>query len=250
MLQGLCDGFPSVLNQFGGIPRVNAVGHHLIKGQNCTCLKHATQNRLLAHQVALYLGHKGAQQHASTISTGCSSVGLRNVEAIALWIVLRVHSNQGRNSKATLVLLSHLSSWAFGCHHDHCEVLSNSHAFLNDVETVTICKASTFLHHRHDCRDHSGVLLVGCEIADQVSFRDELLIGSNLEAILRGIYKTLAFFLDGVLSQSIAHVTAGVTHVQALVQTLRATSNDDNLLLVQLRHTICELRLGHEAAAT
>lgn len=84
------------------IPRVNAVGHHLIKGQNCTfpylhiqmpasrymqhlstrdmisqvsignmayisiivnsqgmpfsaCLKHATQNRLLAHQVALYL---------------------------------------------------------------------------------------------------------------------------------------------------------------------------------------------------
>ena len=73
-------------------------------------------------------------------------------ELSCLWIVLRVHSNQGRNSKATLVLLktsqclaawflegqklhnlgffgtvlSHLSSWAFGCHHDHCKVLQTS----------------------------------------------------------------------------------------------------------------------------
>mmetsp|Transcript_37639 Transcript_37639/g.70199 ORF Transcript_37639/g.70199 Transcript_37639/m.70199 type:complete len:396 (+) Transcript_37639:467-1654(+) len=248
VLQRLGDGLPAVLDQLGGIASVNAVRHHLIEAKHRPCLEHATEDGLLAHEIALHLGNEGAEQHASTIAARGGSVSLGNVQSIALGVVLRVHGNQRGNAEATLVLLPDLGAWAFGRHHDNGQVRTDSHALLHDVEPVAVREAGSLLHHRHDRGDHRGVLLVRGEIADKVRSRNELFIGPDLESVLRGVDEALSLLVNGILSQGIADVAARVAHVQALIQALCATADNHNLLLVQLCDAVCELPARHKAA--
>mmetsp|Transcript_3564 Transcript_3564/g.6278 ORF Transcript_3564/g.6278 Transcript_3564/m.6278 type:complete len:280 (+) Transcript_3564:503-1342(+) len=153
VLQGLGDSLPAVLNELRGIARVNALLDHLVEGKDGTCLQHTTKDCLLTHKIALHLCHKGAQKHTCAVPTCGCGISLCNVQADALRIVLRMHSDQSGHSKAALVLLSNLSSWALWCHHHHREVITDLHALLDNVEAMTVSESGALLHQRHHCTD-------------------------------------------------------------------------------------------------
>mmetsp|Transcript_71567 Transcript_71567/g.185805 ORF Transcript_71567/g.185805 Transcript_71567/m.185805 type:complete len:356 (+) Transcript_71567:160-1227(+) len=93
VLEGLRDRLPAVLDQLGGVARSDAVLDHLVEAQHCPCLQHATEDRLLAHEVTLDLRDEGAQQDARAIAAGGHAVGLGDVQPLALWVVLGVDSD-------------------------------------------------------------------------------------------------------------------------------------------------------------
>mmetsp|Transcript_120585 Transcript_120585/g.286460 ORF Transcript_120585/g.286460 Transcript_120585/m.286460 type:complete len:301 (-) Transcript_120585:151-1053(-) len=246
VLQGLGDRLPAVLNQLRRVAGIDAIGHHLLEAQDCACLQHTAENGLLAHEVTLDLGHEGAQQHSRTVAAGRGGIGLGDVQSISLRIVLRMHGNQSGDAEAALVLLTYLGARALWRNHDHCQVRPDLHALLDDVKSMAVGQSGALLHHGHHSGDHGGVLLVRGEVADEVCLGDQLFVCADLEAVLRSVDKALTLLVDGILPQGIAHVAAGVAHVKALVQALRAAADDDNLLLVQLEHAVRKLRSRHE----
>ena len=75
------------------------------------------------------------------MGAGAAGIGLGNIPALALGIVLPMDGDQGRHAEAALVLLAHLGAGGFGSHHDHGQVLADLHAFFNDIEAVRIGEA-------------------------------------------------------------------------------------------------------------
>ena len=56
-----------------------------------THLQHAAQDGLLTHKVRLDLRDKGRLEDTRAVAAGRRRVRLRNLEAVALRVVLRVH---------------------------------------------------------------------------------------------------------------------------------------------------------------
>ena len=52
------------------------------------------------------------------------------------------------------------------------------------------------LHQGHDCVDNALVLLVRSKVDDEVSGRDHLLIGADLEAVVNSVVPRLVLCLD------------------------------------------------------
>ena len=109
---------------------------------------------------------------------------------------------------------------------------------------------SHLLHVRHDRAHNRRVLLVGREVEDHVGGRDELLVRAHLEAVGRRVDVRRALRVDRLLPQRVANVAAGVTHVEALVEALRAAADDDDLLAGNRGNAVGELAAAHEAAAS
>ena len=145
-------------------------------------------------------------------------------------------------------LVTNFSAWTLWCDHNDSEVITNLHTLLNNVEAVAVRQRRTLLHQWHDVCDHCRVLLVWCQIENEISFRYKLVVRSNMEAVGGCINEGRAFTFNGLLAQSVADVAPGVTHVETLVQTLRSTSDDDNLQSLERFHTVVELVTLHEAA--
>ena len=70
------------------------------------------------------------------MTTGTCRVRFRKLEAITVGVVFAVNGDERWNTKATQVLLAHLSAGTFRCDHDDRDVLTHLHAFFNNVEAV------------------------------------------------------------------------------------------------------------------
>mmetsp|Transcript_20104 Transcript_20104/g.51170 ORF Transcript_20104/g.51170 Transcript_20104/m.51170 type:complete len:564 (-) Transcript_20104:13-1704(-) len=249
VLKRLGDRLPAILDEFGGVSRLDALRDHLVEAEQAARLQHATQDRLLAHQVTLDLGDEGALQHTGAVATRRGRVRLRLLQTQPLWVVLRVHSNERRHTKAALVLLAHLSARALRRHHDDGEVGTDLHALLDDIEAVAVRQGRALLHHRHHRVDHCTVLLVWRQVEHNVSLRDEILVRADGEAVGSGVDEARALRVNRTLAQRVAHIAAGVTHVEALVEALSAAADDHNLLASNRRDAARKLLATHEAAA-
>ena len=128
--------FPTVLDQFRGVGRVDAFGHHQVVAEDGTGLQHAAQNGLFAHQIGFHFGNERRFKHAGTMTAGSGSIGLGDFEAVTIRIVLTMYRDQRRHAEAAFVFFTHFGSRAFRRDHDDGDVLADLHAFLDDVETV------------------------------------------------------------------------------------------------------------------
>ena len=104
------------------------------------------------------------------------------------------------------------------------------------------------LHEGHDRVNDGRVLLVRGKVADDVGRRDEFVVGSDLEAVFRGVLVARALFGDGFLAQGVAHVEARVAEVEALVEALGAAAHDDDLLALEGGRTFGEFGTLHKSA--
>ena len=207
------------------------------------------QDGLLAHQVTLDLRDEGALQHARAVAAGGRGIGLGDLHAVAVRVVLGVHRDQSGHAEAALVLLADLSAGALRRHHDHREVGPHLHALLDNVEAVAVRQRRTLLHERDEGVDDRGVLLVRRQVEHEVGGRHELVVGADLEAVRRRVDVARPLGVDSALPQRVADIAAGIAHVQALVETLRAAANDDDLLLRDLLDAVGELTPAHEPAS-
>src|SRR5690606_8804751 len=185
---------------------------------------------------------------AGAVATSCSSVGFRDFEAIAVWIVFAVNGDQGRYAETTFVFFTYFGARAFRGNHDDGDVFADLHAFFNDVETVGVGEAGTLFHQRHYLVDYRSVLFVWSQVEYQVRSRDQFFEGANGEAVLGGALPGLTFFSARFSAQGVGDMQTAVAHVQALVQTLRTTAQDDDFFAFQLVYAVGEFRLVHEAA--
>ena len=181
----------------------------------------------------------------------CSrSVGLRPLEAFAFRVVFQVDRYQCRHTEATQVLLAHFCTGAFGRHHDDREIVTDFHAFFDDIETVRIGEAGALLHERHDGFHHVGVLFVRREVKYQVSFRDHLFVGADLKTGLGGFNPRRSLFFDRFFAERVGHVQPAIPQIQALIEALSTTTDDHQLLSREWRDTCLEFSRIHEAALT
>ena len=248
MLERLGDRLPAVLDELGGVAGVDALADHLVEAEQRAGLEHAAEDGLLTHQVALHLGHEGGLEHAGAVAAGAAGIGLGDVPAFALRVVLAVHGDQGGHAEAAFVLLAHLGAGRLGRDHDHGQVLADLHALLDDVEAVRVGQASAFFHERHDRGHHLGVLLVRGEVDHQVGGGDRLFVIAHGEAVFGGVLPALPLFANGRVTQGVAHVQAGIAQVEALVQALGAAADDDDFFAFQLGDAVGKLVLVHEPA--
>mmetsp|Transcript_29351 Transcript_29351/g.73710 ORF Transcript_29351/g.73710 Transcript_29351/m.73710 type:complete len:406 (-) Transcript_29351:85-1302(-) len=249
VLERLGDRLPAILDELGGVARINPVLDHLVEAQDRARLQHAAKDGLLAHEVALDLCDEGAEEDARAISAGGNTISLCEIQSLTLRVVLGVHRDQCRHTEAALVLLADLRAWALRRDHNDCQVVADLHALLDDVEAVAVRQRGALLHERHDLGYHGRVLLVGREVQDDVRGGDEVLIGTDLEPIGGRIHEALALALDRRLAQGVADVEAGIAHVKALVEALSAATDNDKVLALDLLDAICKLTSAHEAAA-
>ena len=243
-------GFPTVLDQFGGIAFVDAVFNHLLEAQNRTRLQHTAQNGLLTHQVRLDFSHERRFQTACAVTASTSRPCLGDVPAFFFWIILRVYCQQCWNTETTLVLFTYFRAWALWCNHNNRQVFTDLHAFFNDVEAVGVTQASAFFHQRHNSTNHSAVLLVWCQVTNQISCWDQFFVSADNETVFGSVFPGLTLLGDGCFTQSVGNVQARVTHVQTLVQALCATTNDDDFLAFQEVRFRGELVTIHKTTAT
>src|SRR5690606_4254495 len=128
------------------------------------------------------------------------------------------------------------------------QVLTDLHAFFNDVETVGVGQSCALFHQRHNLFDDGGVLLVRSQVQNQISARNQFFVGANGEAVVSSVFPGLAFFSNRFLTQGVADVQAAVTHVQTLVQALCTATYDNNFFADQLVYAVRELGTVHKTA--
>mmetsp|Transcript_35243 Transcript_35243/g.76037 ORF Transcript_35243/g.76037 Transcript_35243/m.76037 type:complete len:575 (+) Transcript_35243:216-1940(+) len=248
VLQSLGDGLPTVLDELGRVSGLNALGNHLVEAEDGASLEHTAQDRLLAHQIALDLSDEAAEEDPGAIAARGGGVGLCELQALALRVVLGVDCDQGRHAEAALVLLTNLSAGALRSDHDDGEVVTDLHAFLDDVEAVGVGEGGALLHQRHDLAHDGSVLLVRRQVEDDVGLGDQVSEGADLKTVAGRVDVAGALALNGFLSEGVAHLATRVSDVQALVQALGSAADDDEVLVQDLLHTVGELVLLHESA--
>ena len=101
---------------------------------------------------------------------------------------------------------------------------------------------------RDDCFDNLGVLLVRSEVHDDVGGGKHLLVGADSEAIFGRVEEGLALFSDGGIAEGVGNIESRVAHVEALVETLSAATDDDYLESFGSIDAVGELGGIHEAA--
>ncbi len=247
VLQGFGNGFPAVLNQFGGIGRIKAFFNHLVVAEDRPHLENTAEDGLLAHEIGFYLGHKRGLKYTGLVAAGACGIGLGQFQPFAPGIVFPVHGNEGGNTETSFVLFPDFGAGGFGGHHDHGEIFPDLHAFFNNVESVGIGEAGIFFHQRHDRFNHIGVLLVRGQVDDQVGCGQHVFIGADAESVFRGIFPGLPLVGDGGFPEGIGDIQAAVSQVQSLVKALGSAAHDDDFFALQGRNPV-EFGRIHEPA--
>ena len=247
LLQRFGDGFPAELNQFLSVCRVGTFFHQLVEAQQRARLQHTAQNSLLTHQVRFHFCYEGRLQNARAVTAGCCSPGFGNRHAFAFRIVFRVNGDKRRHAEATLVFFTHFGARALRRHHHNGDVFTDLLAHFNDVETVGITQRRAVFHQRLYGTHHVRVLLVRRQVNNEISLRDQLFVGPDFEAVLGRFTPGSTFFSNRFVTQGISDIQTGVTHVQALVQTLSATADDDHFFTLKVACAIGEFVAAHKA---
>ena len=248
VLQSFGDGFPAVLDQARGIASVDAFFNHLVEAQDRPGLQHAAQDGLLAHQVGFNFGDEGRHQNAGFVTARTHCVGFGQRQAFAFWIVVFVHGDQGRYTEATHVFSAYFRTWALGSNHDDGQVVTDFHAFFDNVETVRVRQASAVLHQRHNSSHNSAMLLVWCQVQNQVCGGDQFFVGTHGKAVFSRVLPGLALLGNGFRAQGVGNVQAAVAQVQTLVKALCTATDDDQLFAFQRVYAISKFSVVHEAA--
>ena len=94
------------------------------------------------------------------------------------------------------------------------------------------------------------MLLVWRQVNHQVSLRDQLFVGTHFEAVFGRFTPGSTLLSNGFFTQCVGDIQTGVTHVQALVQTLSATADDDHFFTLKVARTIGEFVAAHKATFT
>ena len=248
VLESFGNHLPAMLDELGGVARIDTGGDHLVEAEQGTGLQHAAKNRLLAHEIRFDLGHEGRFEHPGAVAAGGGGVGLGDFKSIAAGVVLGMHRDQRGHAEAAAVFLAHLGAGAFRRHHDDGDVRSDLYALLDDVEAVGVGEAGVPLHQRHDLFDDRRVLLVRGQVEHEIGAGDQLLEGAGDKAVARGVLPGGALVGDGLGPQGIGDVEPAVAHVEALVEPLGATADNHDFSAPQLADAIVELRAIHESA--
>ncbi|CXA93606.1 Uncharacterised protein [Salmonella enterica subsp. enterica serovar Typhi] len=250
LLQRFGDGFPAELNQFFGVCRVGAFCHQLVEAQQRTGLQHTAQNGLLAHQVRFHFRHERRFQYARTVTAGGRSPGFSNRHTFAFRIVFRVNGDQRWHTEATLVFFTYFGARTLRCHHHHGDVFTDLLAHFDDVEAVGVTQRCAVFHQRLYRTYNVGVLFVRRKVNHQVSLRDQLFVGAYFEAVFGRFTPGGALLSNSFFTQGVGNIQTGVTHVQALVQTLSATADDDHFFTLQVARAVGEFVAAHKATFT
>ena len=247
LLQRFGDGFPAELNQFLSVCRVGTFFHQLVEAQQRASLQHTAQNGLLAHQVGFHFRHEGRLQNARTVTAGGRSPGFSDGHAFAFRIVFRVNRDQSRYAKTTFVLFAHFGTRTLRRYHHNGDILTDLLTHFHDVETVRVAQRRAIFHQRLNGTHNVRVLLVRRQVNHQVSLRDQLFVGTHFEAVFGRFTPRCALLGDRFFTQRIGDIETGVAHVQALVQTLSATADDDHFFTLKVACAIGEFVATHKA---
>ena len=250
LFQCFGDGFPTELNQFFCVCRIGAFFHQLVEAQQRASLQHTAQNGLLAHQVRFHFRNKGRLQHARTVTTGGCRPCFSDRHAFAFRIVFRVNGNQRRYAKPTFVLFTHFGARAFRRNHYYGDVFTDLLAHFDDVETMRVTQRRAVFHQRLYGTHHVGVLFVWRQVNDQIRLRDQLFISANFKTVFGRFTPGCALLSDRFFTQGIGDVQTRITHVQALVQTLCATTDDDHFFTLKVARAVSEFVAAHKATFT
>ena len=183
LLQRFGDGFPAELNQFFGVCRVGTLFHQLIEAQQRTGLQHTAEDGLLAHQVGFHFSNEGRFQHARTVTAGRRSPGFSNGHTFAFRIVFRVNRDQGRNAETAFVLFTYFGTRALRRHHHDGDIFTDLLANFHDVEAVRVAQRRAVFHQRLNGTYNVRVLFVRRQVNHQIGLRDQLFVGTHLEAV-------------------------------------------------------------------
>ena len=176
------------------------------------------------------------------------SPGFGNRHAFAFRIVFRVNGDQRRYAEATFVLFAHFGARALRCHHHHGDVFTDLLAHFNDVEAVGVTQRGAVFHQRLYGTHNVRVLLVRRQVNHQIRLRDQLFVGAHFEAVFGRFTPGSTLFGNRFFTQGVGDIQPGVTHVQALVQTLCATADNDHFFTLKVARAISKFIARHEAA--
>ena len=114
---------------------------------------------------------------------------------------------------------------------------------------MSIGETSSLFQVWNDRLHHSRVLLVRCEVHNDVCTRKHFLVSADIKAVLAGIKIGLALLLDGLSTKCVGYVQTAVAHVEALVKPLGTTTDDDNLLALSGFNAVVKFCDVHESAS-
>ena len=250
VLQRFGNGFPAILEKLGCIRRFNAFRNHLVEAEKSAGLQHSTKNRLLAHQVGLDFGDKGAFENSRPIRMKACGISLGIIPALSFRIVIRLDGNQTGHTETADIFCTDFGTRPLRRAHDNRDVVANLLAFFDDIETVAVRKDGTLFHERHDLRNHIMVLLVRCEVQNEVGTRNQFLISSHLETVFRRILERSALFLNRRFTKSERNIKTAVAKIKSLMKPLCTTADNDNLFSLKRFGSAREFRCFHKTAMT
>ncbi|MNV62342.1 hypothetical protein D3C71_1548860 [compost metagenome] len=91
------------------------------------------------------------------------------------------------------------------------------------------------------------VLFVWRQVNHQIRLRDQLFVSTDFEAVFGRFTPGSTLLSNRFFAQGVGDIQTGVTHVQALVQTLCATADDDHFFPLKVARAIGELIARHKA---
>ena len=247
LFQRFGDGFPTELNQFFCVCRIGAFFHQLVEAQQRASLQHTAQDGLLAHQVRFHFRNERGFQNARTVTAGCSRPGFSDRHAFAFRIVFRVNGNQRRYAESTFVLFTYFGARAFRRNHYDGDVFTDLLTHFYDIETMRVAQRRAVFHQRLNGTHYVRVLLVWRQVNHQIRLRDQFFVSANFEAVFGCFTPGCALLGNRFFTQSVGDIETRITHVQALVQTLCTTADDDYFFTLKIARAIGEFIAPHKA---
>ena len=160
VLETFRNRLPAILDKLCRIAWVDTQLDHAIKAKNRARLKHAAKNGLLAHEVRFNFRNERRFENPRSVTARTGSVGLCQLKALSIGVVLTMHGDESGYTKASQVFLANFCTGALRGHHNDGDVFTDLHAFFNDVEAVRVRQTRTLFHKRLYCVYHIRVLLI------------------------------------------------------------------------------------------
>ena len=94
------------------------------------------------------------------------------------------------------------------------------------------------------------MLFVGRQVSDHVGGGNHFGIGADFKTVFGRIFPALPFSRHGAFTERIRDVQPARSQTQALIQTLSAAADDDDLFAFERFYTVIEFVFRHGAAVT
>ena len=236
---------PTVHKEFCNPFRIHSVSNHFVITTNSSSLKHTTKNSLFTHKVRFYFSNKGRFKNTSFWTTHTNSQSLSISPTFSFWVIIRMNSNQIRNTKSALEFVPNFCTWTFWSTHNNSNIRANLHTFFNNIESVWIPQSRTFFHFAHNFVNNIWMLLIWSQVTNKVSSRNHFIISSNFKTIFSSIFPRLAFFSNSAFTKSIRNIKTRITQTHTLVQTLSSTTNNNDFFTFKSLYAVSKFISCH-----